>query len=281
MTQSEEARKEAWRSAAWSSAIDMIVGGLALLAIGVSSRMPIWFIAQFVAVGALVMAVLVVWKHAPRAACLALLSLNFASGLLAVWAGAEAQSRLGDVSEPYHALVVSMLMVAILTPSVSLGAVWITAFSLLPIVETWTWPADFVRQLPTGEPWLSTAFGVAAMGILLYNRRSVRLARELSAVKGERLAAERVARMALSVRDLANTPLQTLTSGLSLLRMGQAPVAAVLDSMERALAKLSVLRRALGRFEQHLEWRPQDESFDSLCTLEEMASKASEPPPRR
>jgi hypothetical protein len=267
VTQSEEARKEAWRSAAWSSAIDMIVGGLALLAIGFSSPMPIWFIVQFVAVGALVMALLVVWKHAPRSACLALLSLNFASGLLAVWAGADAQSRLGDVSGSYHALVVSMLMVAILTPSEPLGAVWITAFALLPIVETWTWPADFVRRLPTGEPWLSTAFGVAAMGILLYSRRSVRLARELSAVKGERLAAERVASIALSVRDLANTPLQTLTSGLSLLRIDRAPAAAVLDSMERALAKLSVLRSALGRFEQHLEWRPQDESFDSLSRL--------------
>jgi hypothetical protein len=281
MTQSEEARKEAWRSAAWSSAIDVIVGGLALLAIGVSSRMPIWFIAQFAAVGALVMAVLMIWKHAPRAACLALLSLNFASGLLAAWAGADAQARLGDVSELYHSVEVSMLMIAILTPSAPLGAAWIAAFALLPIVETRTWPAEIVRQLPTGEPWLTTAFGVAATGILLYGRRGVRLARELSEAKGERLAAERLARMALSVRDLANTPLQTLTSGLSLLRMGQAPVAAVLDSMERALAKLSVLRRALGPFEQHLEWRPNDESFDSLSRIEQMASKASEAPPRR
>src|SRR5215813_12179768 len=116
MTQPGEAREEAWRSAAWSSAIDVIVGGLALIAIGVSSDMPTWFIVQFVAVGALVLAVLLVWRGAPRAACLAMLSLNFASGLLAVWAGSDAQSRLGDVSEPYHALVVSMLMVAILTP---------------------------------------------------------------------------------------------------------------------------------------------------------------------
>ena len=281
MTQSEDARKEAWRSAAWSSAIDVIVGGSALIAIGVSSRMEIWFIAQFVAVGALVMAVLVVWKHAPRAACLALLSLNFASALLAVWAGAEAQSSLGDVSEPYHALVVSLLMVAILTPSVPLGAVWITAFALLPIVETWTWPAEIVRRLPTGEPWLTASFGVAAMGILLYSRRNVRLARELSAVKGERLAAERLASMALSVRDLANTPLQTLTSGLSLLRMGHAPMAAVLDPMDRALAKLSMLRRALGRFEQHLEWHPQDESSDPLSRIEQLASKTPAEPQRR
>ncbi len=281
MTQSEEARKEAWRSAAWSSAIDVIVGGLGLIAIGISSPMPIWFIAQFVAVGAVVMAVLVVWRQAPRAACLGLLSLNFASALLAVWAGADAQSRLGDVSEPYRALVVSMLVIAILAPSVALGAVWITAFALLPIVQTWTWPAETVRRLPTGEPWLTTAFGVAAIGILLYSRRSVRLERELSAVEGERLAAQRLASMALSVRDLANTPLQTLTSGLSLLRMGQAPSAVVLDPMERALTKLGMLRRALGRFEQHLEWHPQDESSDPLSSIEQMATKASEPTPRR
>jgi hypothetical protein len=281
MTHSEESRTEAWRSAAWSSAIDVIVGGLALVAYGLSSRMPLWFIAQFVAVGAAVMTVLLVWKQAPRSACLALLSVNFASGLLAVSAGAEAQLRLGDVSELYHPHEVSMLVIAILAPSAPLGAAWITAFALLPIVQTWTWPADFVRQLPMGEPWLRTAFGAAAMGLLLYSRRSVRLARELSTVEGERLAAERLARMALSVRDLANTPLQTLTSGLSLLRMGQAPVGMVLDSMERALGKLSVLRRALIPFERNLEWRPQDESFDSLSRIEEMASKAAEPQPHR
>jgi len=58
-------------------------------------------------------------------------------------------------------------------------------------------------------------------------------------------------------------------------------MAAVIEPMERALAKLSMLRRALGRFEQHLEWHPQDESSDPLSRIEQLACKTTAEPQRR
>jgi hypothetical protein len=249
---------------------------MATLAFATSSRLPIWPLVQFAAVGALVLTAMLIFRQAPRGACLVALQVNYGSGLLASWAGAWALVQIGDVSQLFHSIEVSLLVVAILSPLVVIGAVWIALFVAVPIVQILLWPPEIVQTLPAAQPWITFAFGLAALGILLYRRRNLRLQRALATSRAERLALEQLARMALLVRDLANTPMQTLTAGVSLLRSRNVTDPQILDSMQRALEKMRSLRGALTAFEQHIVWQPQDESFDGLERLEKMAAASTD-----
>jgi hypothetical protein len=87
-----------------------------------------------------------------------------------------------------------------------------------------------------------------------------------------------VARAFLAVRDLANTPLQTITSATAALR-AQLPEAqrATLDRIDRALAQLHELAAVLREHEQHMDWKPGEEAIDSLQHLR----RAAQRPPGR
>jgi hypothetical protein len=99
----------------------------------------------------------------------------------------------------------------------------------------------------TAEPWAILAFGTFAAGIYAYRiytwRKEQRLAHDLA----EARISERLSRIVLALRDLANTPLQTLelTSAL-LAHRGAAPP--LIERMQRALARLRDLNRIMAHY---------------------------------
>jgi hypothetical protein len=275
----ELARREAWRSAAWASALDLGTGVLVTIALGRSPPgIPQWPLVQFAGVGALILAVLLVWRGAPRPASLALLSVDFAAGLVAALVMAHYFARAGVTGSMYQATKVSVFVIAILSPSTWLGAAWITVFAAIPFVEALVWPGDLRNALGPGEPWLTPIFGAVALAILFYRRRGARLAHALSEARARQLTVERLARMSLAVHDLANTPLQTLTTGVDLLASGAPPEERLLAAMMRALARLEQLKRLLTPFEP-VEWLARDASFDAVTRLEQLARELSQPEP--
>ena len=71
--------------------------------------------------------------------------------------------------------------------------------------------ADALRaRMSAGEPFGIIAYGVFALVVLGFKQRAYALRGELEHERSEKLALERVARVSLALRDLANTPVQTL-----------------------------------------------------------------------
>jgi hypothetical protein len=280
MTEAEIERNEAWRGAVWASALDLGCGVLGALAFLRTAWLPVWTMLQFAGVGALALVALLWWRGAPRAVCLALFSLDVASALVTSLRGANAYAHAGQMGQLYQSLEAGLFVIAILSPSAGLGAASIAVFGVAPFVQFYGWP-DAIRQaVLTPDLWLIPMYAAIAVVLLLYRRRSVTLQRLLSNARADRLTVERLARVSLALRDLANTPLQTLTTGVDLLRRKVGAEQVVLQSMERALLRLHDLKRALAPFEQHVEWRPRDESFDAVAQIEQVAADLGHSPAR-
>ena len=271
MTDADSARREARRSVVWSSVLNLSCGAMGIMAFRSATWLPVWSMAQFAISGGVVLVVALLWRRAPRPVYLGLFSLNAASALTTSLAGTAAFAFVGQVGELYQSLKAGLLIIAVLSPSLRLGAALIGVFAVAPIIQAQLWEPTIRDAVPTWEPWFVPIFGAIALVLLLYRRRGMTLQRELAETRAERLAIERLAGVTLAVRDLANTPLQTLTTGVGLLRHNVPDSERVLASMERALSRLEKLRLALAPFER--EWQPADESFDALARMEQLASE--------
>jgi hypothetical protein len=85
---------------------------------------------------------------------------------------------------------------------------------------------------------------------------------ELERARLEKLALERVARVAIALRDLANTPVQTLELVRQELRR-DAPELAVYEArMGRALEQLRKLNEILMQYQRAVTWDDQGHAFE-------------------
>lgn len=95
---------------------------------------------------------------------------------------------------------------------------------------------------PVDEPWAMLTYLAVAGLLLAYRSYHARAERELQRMRAEARALKLATEAFLVVRDLANTPLQTLELALALLRRRHVGDDAIIDSALRAIARL----RALG-----------------------------------
>jgi hypothetical protein len=259
-------RKEAWRSVTWTSALNIGCGIAGAMAFRSQAWFPEWSMLQFAAIGALVLAVALIWRAAPRRVLLVLFSINVMSALVTAIAGSQTFAYANRLEELFQSVKAGLFVLAILSPSLPLGAAWIVVFTVAPMIQVHTWAPDVQEMVPFWEPWFVPVYGGIALVLLIYRRRSVALERQLVDVRAKRLTVERLARVSLAIRDLANTPLQTLTTGVGLLRREVGDRTVVLSSMERALVRLGKLKLMLTPFEK--AWEPGDESFDGLARID-------------
>jgi hypothetical protein len=256
-------RDEYRSSALEASALNTVVGGL-VAALIARSNLPLWPIAIFAASGVLGLAVLLPWRHPPRAVNLAVINLTFATGLLAPAVTTRYQITRGEEAEVFESLKFGLFVIALIAPSVRLGLFWIAAYVATPFFLAMELPAGAQALLPLSEPWVTAVYALAAAGILVYRRRYHSMRVELTRTRAEKAAAERLARLSLALRDLSNSPLQTLSTGLSLLT---DPGHRVLVHMEHALKKLRAINQTLAKSDDAVSWRGSD-SFDAQRELD-------------
>ena len=174
---------------------------------------------------------------------------------------------------PFTGPKMAVIGVALLAPTLELGVVLIGLFTVETSVLALLSHLAGRREVVAGEPWVTFAYAIIALGLLIDRVRRQRA--EAFAVRAQARSEEmaRLARVALALRDLANTPLQTLRVNAALLR--QQPVdGAVMARIDRALDRMCELNRVLARWESGARWAPGDESFDPLEVL------GREAPPR-
>jgi len=162
----------------------------------------------------------------------------------------------------------AMLCVGLFAPaSFGLGAALVGVFALEAVV-LW-YGLELGQRLPAmvWEPWVTLVYGMVALAMLGFRVRSQLTEYQLRRARAEAESLERLARLFLAVRDASSTPMQTLQVGTTLLRKRAPECGPVLDSMDRALARLRSLTQRMATSDPLLEWREGEESFDADAVL--------------
>jgi hypothetical protein len=186
------------------------------------------------------------------------------------WVGDVERARKGGCFVPYGPKKLAALTVGALAPPGLVTGV--SAIALLigsALVHHQLFPAEVRQNMTAGEPWATVLYGGFALALLVYRLRARALREAMAWAEAERLALRRVSRLALSLRDLANTPIQTLEL-ISRLLASEGPRSQVLRArMERSLKRLRRLNAILQRHQDVVPWEPGQESFDPETLMDE------------
>jgi GAF domain-containing protein len=148
--------------------------------------------------------------------------------------------------------------------------------------------AQMILRLGTGSvmvvPLLARGTQIGALSLAArtpgrYRTHDLELAEELArraapAIDSARLAqaearsAGRLARVALAVKDMTNTPLQNILANIELLQTRPETQAECLERMRRAVRRLRQLDGALSVYGSAVRWRKSDEGFDPVAVIE-------------
>jgi hypothetical protein len=199
---------------------------------------------------------------------------------LPIFAVAEvAMAESGRVWLPLTGHRLLLLCIALLAPTgLKGGLALISAFALEGVVLWFGLGLHARLQMPW-EPWVTLVWASAAGGMLAFRVRTQHIEHRLRLASAEAESLERVARLLLVLRDGANTPLQSLELCVALLRQRSTDNAALLNTMERALAQLRTLTQRMAIADPLLSWDGEEESFDveeELRGLEESLTRELE-----
>jgi hypothetical protein len=230
-----------------------------------------WRHLASIALALALLALLQATRQAPRAGLASAAFLaNNAAILATLWWGDDQLIHLTPHWRPFDPQNLGALTVALLAPpEIWVGLTAIAGFALLPLVEFFHWEPALQEQLSMTAPWASVAYGVFACGLYAHQLGRHELQQRLAQAE----ASERFARILLAVRDLTNTPLQTLQITASLLRARDQQDRLV-QRLGRTTDRLVEISHLLDRYEnEEARLGRSDEAFD--------ARKVLEPPPRR
>jgi hypothetical protein len=243
---------------------------------------PAWPHLATAALGATLLGVMLAGKRTRGFTALAFVAINVAMSVVFWISDNHLAVEVRDW-QPFRPYQIGVLLVAVLAPSpVWAGVSSILVFTVVPLVHLALFSPATRAHLPANVPWVMMAYGISAMTMLIYRLRHLAAERALVRASTEAAALHRLARSFLALRDLANTPLQTLALGLRLLREREngneypgPPTDVVLDRMRRALERLRESHRLLSGYDSHLRWDAADESFDPVEIL-----RGTAPPPK-
>jgi hypothetical protein len=250
------------RNAALAVGAITFVGGLSFVWLLRTQAYPVLPAFLFIAGGGPAFALALA---APRLGARTFQAL-FAATAIAAIAGVlinnDAMASRGHF-DAFPGIKLAVLVLAFLAPTGGLGAALIVLAVLGPVAETYLWWSPEQRhRMPLLEPWPTVFVGLAAIAVLAGERRRAALAHQLAQAQAGRAWAARMAELALSVRDFANTPIQTLALTVPLARRGHDDPA--LDGVQAAVQRLAHLTAALEPLAALVECDPRGLSFDSL-----------------
>jgi hypothetical protein len=198
-----------------------------------------------------VICVLHVRRSRPSAAladALFLLVLPPAAAMM--WAMDAVRALQGAHWVPYEPNKLGALTVAIIAPPHWwTGLVAILLFVGSALVHHALMPEAIRGHMVSGEPLGIIAYGSFALVLLVFRQRSQALREALESARAEKLALARLARVALSLRDLANTPLQTLELVRRALLTARPVLTTQAHRMAHALERLKRLDDILRPYE--------------------------------
>jgi len=190
-----------------------------------------------------------------RARSNALFLLVLLPTVVMAWMVDDARAAHSAYWVPYEPNKLSALTLAIIAPpSWPIGMIAILLFvgsALLHHIML----ADAIRaRMSVGEPFAIIAYGVFALVVLGFKQRGYALRGELEHARAEKVALERVAHVSMALRDLANTPVQTLELVRQRLLTDDPQLGVQTKRMGRALERLRRLNDILAPYQSAVVW---------------------------
>lgn len=195
-----------------------------------------------------------------------------------------AMSWYGELEESHHREIwiwgdsfkVSALIVGALAPPGRwTGPITIGLFTGCALAENYVFSPEVThRMLAAGNVESIFARLIFAFIIFYFRQRKRELAAAMAHESSEKHAMEEVARAALVVRDLANTPIQTLELSSSMIEEDGGKHSKIRGRIFRALARLRTLNDVLSRYEGNVPKGRYPTSID-VSTLDSIAKGES------
>jgi hypothetical protein len=206
----------------------------------------------------------------------ALFLLVLVPTVVMTWLVDDARAARSVTWVPYEPNKLSALTLAMIAPpGWSTGIVGILLFVGSALVHHLTW-SDAVRpRISAGEPLGIIAYGVFALVVLGFKQRGNSLRKELEHARSEKVALERVARVSMAMRDLANTPVQTLELVRQRLLTDDPQLPRQTERMGRALERLERLNDILAPHQSAVAWQEDGPTQQEIATASERISAPS------
>jgi hypothetical protein len=200
--------------------------------------------------------------------------LSLLPALVIVWLVDEGRAAEGLRWVPYEPTKLSALAMGLVAPP----AWWVGASAVLLFIGSGLLHHVVLSQqirsrMVSVEPWGLIAYGVFALVMLAFRYHRNSLQAELERERAERLAVEKVADVALALRDLANTPTQTIELIRHQLATQDERTAALAEHLRRALDQLLRLSALLSRYAQAVSWKKRLTSFDSATEASSLLNR--------
>jgi hypothetical protein len=226
----------------------VLIAGIEVVFVPIDAvTLPVWPIVWLDGLHAVFAALVGAWlwrrrEHAHAVAANAAFLAVLLPFFPIIWIGESTAARLYLGREPMVPFQFLMLGISLLSP-VSL---WLAGglLGLVAINAAALWlylHHNYPLPGAVAEPWLTLIFGgIAAVFVLARLYRRAMLQR-LDRASAETASLIRVSRLFLSVRDRANTPLQTIEFAIALLERRLPDEQHTIEAMRRALLRLREL----------------------------------------
>ncbi len=176
--------------------------------------------------------------------------------IVALWFANDAYAQTGRFWVPFQANKIATFTVALLASEEWVGVLAIVGFAGTAVVQRMTFGPQVLVHMAVGEPGITLITAVFGLALLVFRLRRAALAARVARAAEEAIALQRLSQVLLDVRDLSNTPLQTIAFSAALIRKEHPELQPVLGHIDQALQKLKELDAALKVFEGHAVWPP-------------------------
>lgn len=196
-----------------------------------------------------------------------LASLIFAMNLIPVfvilWFSGMTASGLEKFWVPFQAHELSCLTIAILAPPKR--AVGILAILLIPVLAFLQFRSFSVQELaylPDRPMVAPIAFAAFALVLYLFRIRGIEITSLVAKSDAETAMMKKLNRTILALKDLTNSPLQSLTLDAEILKRMHPETGPVASRVEKSVAQLTDLNRILDQQLRGSAIESEDVSFD-------------------
>jgi hypothetical protein len=255
----------AWRSATLAVVLTIVGVPMDIVVGRAIGGVPVLPVLVAVAAAMLLLAFLLAHRGRPsRLLGNAIFLLDAAIILAVLWRSNEAYAESARAVIPFQAQKLGMVTVALLAPELWVGVLGIAAYAGSTIVQMSTFDELVRSRVSVTEPGATLVFAVFSAVLLAHRLRRLALEREVARAHAEVATAQKFARVVLAVRDLSNTPLQTIAFAAAMARTRHPDLEPILDLVDRSLARLRELDGRLQERERAVEWSSGEGSFDPL-----------------
>lgn len=225
-------------------------GFMLLLATEYGDGVP--FRPQIASASVGIMILLGLWtagERVSRAAVNALYIVNTVSVAIALWILYEFYSSHIDHWVAFRPTQLGTLFTAMIAPSFVLGLFGIGLHGGAALIQFALFSDAVKSRFSEGEPTATLGFALAGLFILILRFRSLIVLHRYHLSRAEAEATRMVALNSLYIRDLMNTPLQTLMASISLLEAKGPTDRELIEKCNRAIDQLSRLNKVLNDHE--------------------------------